>query len=124
MCTSEHLERVLAHVWAATWGEVRARFTHPLQRHGYSAGTHGSTDASRHPEEGIGIHKKGRCRLVSIGKTLAGWWFGCHFLFSHILGIKVLVHRVSPRLNVNLSGSVFGVLTRGPLVVACSALSD
>ena len=21
--------------------------------------------------------------------TISGWWFGCHFLFSHILGIII-----------------------------------
>ena len=24
----------------------------------------------------------------SIPSTITGWWFGCHFLFSHILGIS------------------------------------
>ena len=29
-----------------------------------------------------------RCSLHNYHQLPAGWWFGCHFLFSHILGIS------------------------------------
>ena len=27
--------------------------------------------------------------VIYVSPRLAGWWFGCHFLFSHILGIII-----------------------------------
>ena len=30
-----------------------------------------------------------RLEMDGMGNSGSGWWFGCHFLFSHILGIII-----------------------------------
>ena len=36
-------------------------------------------------EKGSGLLSK---MIFDLSLTITGWWFGCHFLFSHILGIS------------------------------------
>ena len=62
-----------------------------------------SVASCRMPSHGMASGRHGmvfqRCHLVPFGRRLpnkrsdwkiwSGWWFGCHFLFSHILGIII-----------------------------------